>query len=115
MEGSDDRRPANCPASRPVNRGNGVSVKSSVTKPLVVVFFASLFTVVLLYDEIQLVTGPYFDACAQLSKHAGGLDVRACGQYWEKNPGATGQEVVDHFTTQKSLALDMLLAESPTP
>ena len=69
-----------------------------------------IYTSDLRYWESQ-----YFDACSELAEHVAGMTKSECIQYWEVNPDATGQEVLDYFTAQAALELDRLLAESSTP
>ena len=64
-------------------------------------------------SDLRHYASPHHGACFELAEHVAGLTRSECIQYWEVNPDATGQDVVDHFDAQSALELEKILAGSP--
>ena len=68
----------------------------------------SIFGLILMFNVVhQDTSAEHYDTCKQLKMKFGSLDASDCIEYIENNPGATGQDIVDHFNVKLGDALLM--------
>ena len=58
---------------------------------------AICFGVLAFSTLVSVELDPYSDACGQMKEHFAGLSRSDCIDYLNDNPGATGQDVLDHY------------------
>ena len=54
----------------------------------------------------------YHDECRQFTQHFDELTAKDCTEYMKENPGATGQQLLDHHSIQ---TVDEMLSEPIVP
>ena len=72
---------------------NGTVIMVAITVVLCVIGM-QLYMII---DYIALESDPYSDACWQMKEHFAGLSRSDCSDYLHNNPGATGQDMLDHY------------------
>ena len=73
--------------------------KSWYITRMLIVGLVLLFGSIMIFSIVDFTTNEYWNKCHQLTNEYDHFTTKACIEFAEKHPDATGQDVVDYFTT----------------
>ena len=71
--------------------------------------------VIYIIDPGLTIFGPHYDDCAELAAHTDAFTRSACVRYLEKNPGATGYEMIEYHTAKSAQEFDERFSKPLSP
>ena len=76
---------------------------------------AVTITAIYIIDPGRTIFGPHYEGCSELAAHTDAFTTNACVRYLEKNPGATGYEMIEYYTAKSAQEFDERFSKPLSP